>query len=85
MPSSLRQTLVDEISAIINGSEFWDEEICGLRAIGYAQVGHKSDERTLIDIQELAPYYWRLFDAYFVNGNFNDTSNLRQLRRGNIS
>ena len=29
------QTVVDEISAIINGSEFWDEEIFGgLRAIG---------------------------------------------------
>ena len=41
------QTLVDEISAVINGSEFWDEEIFGgLRAIGYAQVGHKSQERT---------------------------------------
>ena len=48
------QTVVDEISAIINESEFWDEEIFGgLRAIGYAQVGHKPSERKLIDIQEL--------------------------------
>ena len=70
--------LVDEISAIINGSEFWDEEIFGgLRAIGYAQVGHKSGERTLIDIQELSTLTIGSFlNAYFVNGNFNDTSNL---------
>ena len=47
--------MVNEISSIINASEFWDEEIFGgLKAIGYAQVGHKSSERTLIDIQELS-------------------------------
>ena len=72
------QTLVDEISAIINGSEFWDEEIFGgLRAIGYAQVGHQPSERTLIDIQELSTRtIGSYLNAYFVNGNFNDTSNL---------
>ncbi len=72
------QTLVDEISAIINRSEFWDEEIFGgLRAIGYAQVGHKSGERTLIDIQELSTQtIGSYLNAYFVNGNFNDASDL---------
>ena len=72
------QTMVDDISAIINGSEFWDEEIFGgLRAIGYAQVGHQPSERTLIDIQELSTRtIGSYLNAYFVNGNFNDTSNL---------
>ena len=72
------QTVVDEISAIINGSEFWDEEIFGgLRAIGYAQVGHQSSERTLIDIQELSTRtIGSYLNAYFVNGNFNDANNL---------
>ena len=72
------QTVVDEISAIINGSEFWDEEIFGgLRAIGYAQVGHQPSERTLIDIQELSTRtIGSYLNAYFVNGNFNDASNL---------
>jgi hypothetical protein len=72
------QIVVDEISAIINGSEFWDEEIFGgLRAIGYAQVGHQPSERTLIDIQELSTRtIGSYLNAYFVNGNFNDASNL---------
>ena len=72
------EAIVDEISAIINGSEFWDEEIFGgLRAVGYAQVGHKSGERTLIDIHELSTLTIGSFlNAYFVNGNFNDASNL---------
>ena len=72
------EALVDEISAIINGSEFWDEEIFGgLRAIGYAQVGHKSGERTLIDIQELSTLTIGSFlNAYFVNGSFNDAKDL---------
>ena len=72
------QTLVNEISAIINGSEFWDEKIFGgLRAIGYAQVGHQPSERTLIDIQELSTRtIGSYLNAYFVNGNFNDASNL---------
>ena len=72
------QTVVDEISGIINGSEFWDEEIFGgLRAIGYAQVGHQPSERTLIDIQELSTRtIGSYLNAYFVNGNFNDASNL---------
>ena len=72
------QSIVDEISAILNGSEFWDEEIFGgLRAIGYAQVGHKSLERTLIDIQELSTSTIGSFlNAYYVNGNFNDASDL---------
>ena len=72
------QTVVDEISAIINESEFWDEEIFGgLRAIGYAQVGHKPGERKLIDIQELSTRtIGSYLNAYFVNGNFNDASNL---------
>ena len=72
------QTVVDEISAIINESEFWDEEIFGgLRAIGYAQVGHKPSERKLIDIQELSTRtIGSYLNAYFVNGNFNDASNL---------
>jgi hypothetical protein len=35
------ETVVRDISDIINESEFWDEDIFGgLRAIGYAQVGH---------------------------------------------
>ena len=72
------EVLVDEISAIINGSEFWDEEIFGgLRAIGYAQVGHKSSERTLIDIQKLSTVTIGSFlNAYFVNGNFNNANDL---------
>ena len=72
------QTVVDEISAIINGSEFWDEEIFGgLRAIGYAQVGHQPSERKLIDIQELSTRtIGSYLNAYFVNGNFNDANNL---------
>jgi hypothetical protein len=72
------QTVVDEISGIINGSEFWDEEIFGgLRAIGYAQVGHQPSERTLIDIQELSTRtIGSYLNAYFVNGNFSDASNL---------
>ena len=70
--------VVSEISSIINGSEFWDEEIFGgLRAIGYAQVGHDSGERTLIDIQKLSTKtIGSYLNAYFVNGNFNDASNL---------
>ena len=70
--------VVGEISSIINGSEFWDEEIFGgLRAIGYAQVGHDSGERTLIDIQKLSTKtIGSYLNAYFVNGNFNDASNL---------
>jgi hypothetical protein len=72
------KTLVNEISSIINGSEFWDEEIFGgLRAIGYAQVGHKSGERTLIDIQELSTQtIGSYLNAYFVNGNFNNLNDL---------
>ena len=72
------QTVVDEISGIINGSEFWDEEIFGgLRAIGYAQVGHQPSERTLVDIQELSTRtIGSYLNAYFVNGNFSDASNL---------
>ena len=72
------ETLVSEISAIINGSRFWDEEIFGgLRAIGYAQVGHKTGQRTLIDIQELSSStIGSYLNAYFVNGNFNDASDL---------
>ena len=72
------QTLVDEISAIINGSNFWDAEIFGgLRAIGYAQVGYNSGERTLIDIQELSTLTIGSFlKAYYVNGNFNDASDI---------
>ena len=72
------QTVVNEISAIINGSEFWDEEIFGgLRAIGYAQVGHQTIERTLIDIQQLSTRtIGSYLNAYFVNGNFNDANNL---------
>ena len=70
--------MVDEISAIINGSEFWDEEIFGgLRAIGCAQVGHQSSERTLIDIQEPSTRtIGSYLNAYFVNGNFNDANNI---------
>ena len=58
--------------------EFWDEEIFGgLRAIGYAQVGHQTGQRTLIDIQELSSRtIGSYLNAYFVNGNFNDASNL---------
>ena len=72
------QTVVDEISAIINESEFWDEEIFGgLRAIGYAQVGHKPNERTLIDIQELSTRtIGSYLNAYFVNGSFAAASDL---------
>ena len=72
------ETLVSEISAIINGSRFWDEEIFGgLRAIGHAQVGHETGQRTLIDIQELSSStIGSYLNAYFVNGNFNDASDL---------
>ncbi|MEK9710205.1 MAG: hypothetical protein VW456_08175, partial [Alphaproteobacteria bacterium] len=71
-------TVVSEISSIINGSEFWDEDIFGgLRAIGYAQVGHKSGERTLIDIQELSTQtIGSYLNAYFVNGRFETSSDL---------
>ena len=48
-----------------------------MKAIGYAQVGHKSSERTLIDIQELSTQtIGSYLNAYFVNGNFNDASDL---------
>ena len=48
-----------------------------MRAIGYAQVGHKSSERTLIDIQELSTLTIGSFsNAYYVNGNFNDAEDL---------
>ena len=70
--------IVDDISSIINGSEFWDEEIFGgLRAIGYAQVGHMTNERTLIDIQALSTStIGSYLNAYYVNGNFNAASDL---------
>ena len=70
--------IVDDISSIINGSEFWDEEIFGgLRAIGYAQVGHTTNERTLIDIQALSTgTIGSYLNAYYVNGNFNAASDL---------
>ena len=70
--------IVDDISAIINGSKFWDEEIFGgLRAIGYAQVGHTSGERTLIDIQALSTStIGSYLNAYYVNSNFNAASDL---------
>ena len=70
--------IVSDISAIISGSEFWDEEIFGgLRAIGFAQVGHTTGERTLIDIQALSTSTIGSFlNAYYVNGNFNDASDL---------
>ena len=63
------ETVVNEISSIINASEFWDEEIFGgLKVTGYAQVGHKSSERTLIDIQELSTQtIGSYLNAYFVN------------------
>ena len=72
------ETLVDDISDIINDSEFWDEEIFGgLRAIGYAQVGHTAAEQTLIDIQELSTStIGSYLNAYFVNGGFNESSNI---------
>jgi len=72
------ETMVDEISAIINGSEFWDEDIFGgLRAIGYAQVGYNSGQRTLIDIQELSTRtIGSYLNAYFVNGGFETSSDL---------
>ena len=72
------ETLVDDISDIINDSEFWDEEIFGgLRAIGYAQVGHTAAEQTLIDIQELSTRtIGSYLNAYFVNGGFNESSNI---------
>ena len=70
--------IVDDISSIINGSEFWDEEIFGgLRAIGYAQVGHTTNERTLIDVQALSTStIGSYLNAYYVNGNFNAASDL---------
>ena len=72
------ETVVRDISDIINESEFWDEDIFGgLRAIGYAQVGHKTAERTLIDIQELSTNtIGSYLNAYFVNGSFAATSDL---------
>ena len=70
--------IVDDISSIINGSQFWDEEIFGgLRAIGYAQVGHTTNERTLIDVQALSTStIGSYLNAYYVNGNFNAASDL---------
>ena len=70
--------IVDDISSIINGSEFYDEEIFGgLRAIGYAQVGHTTNERTLIDVQALSTStIGSYLNAYYVNGNFNAASDL---------
>ena len=72
------EQIVNDISAIINDSEFWDEEIFGgLRAIGYAQVGHTAVERTLIDIQALSTStIGSYLNAYYVNGNFNAVSDL---------
>jgi hypothetical protein len=72
------ETVVRDISDIINESEFWDEDIFGgLRAIGYAQVGHTATERTLIDIQELSTStIGSYLNAYYVNGGFAATSNL---------
>ena len=72
------ETVVRDISDIINESEFWDEDIFGgLRAIGYAQVGHTASERTLIDIQELSTStIGSYFNAHFVNGGFAATSDL---------
>ena len=69
---------VDEISAIINGSEFWDNDIFGgLRSIGYAQVGYNSNQRTLIDIQELSTStIGSYLNAYLVNGGFETSSDL---------
>ncbi len=70
--------IVGDISSIINGSEFWDEEIFGgLRAIGYAQVGHTASERTLIDVQALSTStIGSYLNAYYVNRNFNAASDL---------
>ena len=70
--------IVGDISSIINGSEFWDEKIFGgLRAIGYAQVGHTTNERTLIDVQALSTNtIGSYLNAYYVNGNFNAASDL---------
>ncbi len=72
------ETVVRDISDIINESEFWDEDIFGgLRAIGYAQVGHTATERTLIDIQELSTStIGSYLNAYYVNGGFAATSDL---------
>ena len=72
------ETVVRDISDIINESEFWDEDIFGgLRAIGYAQVGHTASERTLIDIQQLSTStIGSYFNAHFVNGGFAATSDL---------
>ena len=72
------ETVVGDISDIINESEFWDEDIFGgLRAIGYAQVGHTATERTLIDIQELSTStIGSYLNAYYVNGGFAATSDL---------
>ncbi|MDC3298805.1 hypothetical protein OAV31_01015, partial [bacterium] len=69
---------VDEISAIINGSEFWDNDIFGgLRSIGYAQVGYNSNQRTLIDIQELSTStIGSYLNAYLVNDGFETSSDL---------
>ena len=72
------KTVVDEISAIINRSEFWDEKFGGLQAIGYAQVGHQPSERTLIDIQEYTRTIGSYLNAYFVSSNLNDATALRQ-------
>ena len=73
------ETVVNEISSIINASEFWDEDIFGgLRAIGWCPGwGTSPGERTLIDIQELSTQtIGSYLNAYFVNGNFNDASDL---------
>ena len=72
------ETVVRDISDIINESEFWDEDIFGgLRAIGYAQVGYTASERTLIDIQEISTStIGSYLNAYFVNGSFAAASDL---------
>mgnify|MGYP001210356733 CR=1 FL=1 len=72
------EKVVGDMSDIINESEFWDEDIFGgLRAIGYAQVGHTAAEQTLIDIQELSTStIGSYLNAYFVNGSFAATSDL---------
>jgi hypothetical protein len=72
------EKVVSDMSDIINESEFWDEDIFGgLRAIGYAQVGHTAAEQTLIDIQELSTStIGSYLNAYFVNGSFAATYDL---------
>ncbi len=65
--------LVTEVTKIINGSEFWDEEIfSGLRAVGYAQVGYQASETTLIDIQQLSSNeLGTITEAGFLNTDFS--------------